>query len=113
MTTVKLGDYVWQRLGPKKHLVGKGRVTELVGMAVETWPSEVLGECRDDADRQVVAEVTVGGIRRRIRQREYGMLWTLLLTALASAVFQVILRWWLERRSNRVMMLVMRQEAMG
>jgi hypothetical protein len=26
-------------------------------------------------------------------------------------VFQVLLKWWLERRSNRVMMLVMRQES--
>jgi hypothetical protein len=58
-----------------------------------------------------VAEHTVGGMRRRIRDRQYGMIWTLLLTALASAVFQVLLKWWLERRSNRVLMLVMRQEA--
>ena len=113
MTQNDLTDYVWQKLGPRKYLAGRQRVSELVQQSVRTWPAEVLGECRDDADRQVVAEATVGGIRRRIRQREYGMRWTLLLTALASAVFQVLLRWWLERRSNRVMMLVMRQEAMG
>ena len=111
MTSNQLADYVWEQLGPRKHLAGRQRIAELVEMAVMSWPAEVLGECRDDADRQVVAEHTVGGMRRRIRDRQYGMIWTLLLTALASAVFQVLLKWWLERRSNRVLMLVMRQEA--
>lgn len=111
MTTNELTEYVWGQLGPRKHLAGRKRVAELVDMAVSSWPAEVLGECRDDADRHVVAEAIVGGMRRRIRQREYGMIWTLLLSALASAVFQALLKWWLERRTNRVMMLVMRQEA--
>lgn len=111
MTQDGLTDYVWQKLGPRKHLAGRKRVADLVEQSVRTWPAEVLGECRDDAERQMVAQAAVANIGRRIRDRQYGMIWTLLLTALASAVFQVLLRWWLERRSNRVLMLVMRQEA--
>jgi len=113
MTQNDLTDYVWQKLGPRKYLAGRQRVAELVEQSVRTWPAEVLNECRDDSERQMVAQAAVTNIGRRIRDRQYGMIWTLLLTALASAVFQVILRWWLERRSNRVLMLVMRQEAMG
>jgi hypothetical protein len=111
MTSNQLTDYVWEQLGPRKHLAGRQRVAELVEMAVRTWPAEVLGECRDEAEQQIVTDATVANMRRRIRERQYGMIWTLLLTALASAVFQVILKWWLDRRSNRVLMLVMRQEA--
>ena len=45
-------------------------------------------------------------------EREYGMIWTLLLSAVASAVIQVVLKWWLERRSNRVMLMIWQQERM-
>jgi hypothetical protein len=110
--TDQLTDYVWQHLGPRRHVAGRARVAELVAMSVSSWPSEVLGECRDDADRQVVSDASINTLQRKIRQREYGFFWTLILTSLASAVFQVLLKWWLERRSNRVMMLVMRQESM-
>lgn len=111
MTQDGLTNYVWDHLGPRKHLAGRERIAELVGMNVRSWPSEVLNECRNDGELQIVADASTASLKRRIRERQYGMLWTLLLTALASAVFQVILKWWLERRSNRVMMLVMRQES--
>ena len=111
MTSDTLTDYVWDQLGPRKYLAGRGRIAKIVEQYVRTWPAEVLGQCQDDAERAMVAEASVGSVRRQIRQHQYGMIWTLLLTALASAVFQVLLRWWLERRSNRVLMLVMRQEA--
>jgi hypothetical protein len=110
VTTDTLTQYVWDHLGPRKHAAGRARIAELVEMAVSSWPAEVLGECRDEGDRQVVSDASISTLRRRIRQREYGFFWTLLLTSLASAVFQVLLKWWLERRSNRVFMLVMRQE---
>ncbi len=111
MTTKELTDYVWQQLGPRKHLAGRGRISKIVEQYVRTWPSEVLGQCRDDAEREMVAQASIGSVRRQIREHQYGMIWTLLLSALASAVFQALLKWWLERRTNRVMMLVMRQEA--
>ena len=44
--------------------------------------------------------------------REYGMIWTLLLSAVASAIIQVMVKWWLERRANRVMLMVWQQEGM-
>lgn len=111
MTQDDLVTYVWDRLGPRKHVAGRERVAELVGMSVISWPAEVLGECRDDADLQIVADATSSSLRRRVRERQYGMFWTLLLVSLASAVVQALLKWWLESRTNRVTMLVMRQEA--
>lgn len=106
-----LVSYVWDQMGPRKHVAGRQRIAELVTMSVISWPAEVLGECRDQADMQIVAEATSSNLRRRVRERQYGMFWTLLLVSLASAVVQALLKWWLESRTNRVMMLVMRQEA--
>jgi len=38
MTKNDLTDYVWQKLGPRKHLAGRKRVAELVQQSVRTWP---------------------------------------------------------------------------
>lgn len=111
MTQDRLVDYVWGQLGPRKHLAGRERVAELVAMSVSTFPAEALGQCNNDRDLQTVTDATASSLRRRLRQREYGVFWTLILTSLASAVIQVLVKWWLENRLNRVMMLVMRQEA--
>lgn len=112
MSHDQMRQYVWDQLGVRKHLVGRERVAELADMAIANWPCEVLNECRGDEDFETVAQASIGSLRRRIRQREYGVLLTILLSGLASAVFQILLRWWLERRANRVLMMVWRQEAM-
>jgi hypothetical protein len=96
----------------RKHLVPRERIDELVDQAIRNWPSEVLTQCRDDDDFAEVMQANVGSLRRRIRANDYGFLWTILLSALASAVIELLLKWWLERRANRVLLLVWRQEAM-
>ena len=112
MSHYDMQEMVWRQLGVRKHLVGRERIDELADMAVANWPCEVLGECRGDEDFETVAQASIASLRRRVRSREYGVLLTILLSGLASAVFQILLRWWLERRANRVLMLVWRQEAM-
>jgi len=112
VTHSEMRDYVYARLPLRKRLVPRERIDELVDQAIANWPSEVLGQCRGDDDYAEVVQANVGSLRRRIRANEYGFLWTILLSALASAVIELILKWWLERRANRVLMLVWRQEAM-
>lgn len=112
MNHQQMRQMVWQQLGVRKHLAGRERIDELADMAVANWPCEVLAECRGDEDFATVADASVSSLRRRVRSREYGVLLTILLSGLASAVFQILLKWWLERRANRVLMLVWRQEAM-
>ncbi len=112
MTHSEIRDYVYARLPMRKHLVPRERIDELVDQAIRNWPSEVLTQCRGDDDFAEVMQANVGSLRRRIRADGYGFLWTILLSALASAVIELLLKWWLERRANRVLMLVWRQEAM-
>ena len=113
MTHSDIRDYVYARLPLRKHLLPRERVDELVDQAIANWPCEVLSQCRgDDDDYAQVMHANIGSLRRRIRAKDYGFLWTILLSALASAVIDLLLKWWLERRANRVLMLVWRQEAM-
>lgn len=118
MTLANLQQRVWRRLGPRKWLVGREQVDLLTQLAIENWQSEYYNAAGSDHERAIVAEGTLVAVKRMHQvvggygEREYGMIWTLLLSAVASAVIQVVLRWWLEKRSHRVMVLVWQQEAM-
>ena len=118
MTIEGLQEHVWRRLGVRKHMIGRREVDLLTLLTVENWQSEYYNAADSDFERQIVADGTLVAVRRMHQvvggycEREYGMIWTLLLSAVASAIIQVVLKWWLERRSNRVMLLVMQQEAL-
>ena len=118
MTPADLKEHVWRRLGPRKWLVGREQVDLLTQLAVENWQTEYYNAADSDAERAIVADGTLIAVKRMHQavggygDREYGMIWTLLLSAVASAIIQVVLKWWLERRSNRVMMLIWQQEGM-
>jgi hypothetical protein len=118
---VKLDDlkaHVWKRLGVRKFLVGRQQVDLLTQLTVESWGSEFYNAADSDLERQVVSNGTLASVKRLHQavggygDREYGMIWAFLLSAVASAIIQVILKWWLEKRAHRVMLLVWQQEAM-
>jgi hypothetical protein len=118
VTPADLKLYVWRKLGPSKWLVGRSEVELLTQLTVENWQSDYYQAADSDAERAIVAEGTLVAVKRMHQavggygEREYGMIWTLLLSAVASAVIQVVLKWWLERRSNRVMLMIWQQERM-
>lgn len=118
MTPADLKQQVWKSLGPRKWLVGRSQVDLLTQLSVENWHSDYMQSASNDAERQVVCTNMLADVKRMHQavggygEREYGMIWTLLLSAVASAVIQVILKWWLEKRVNRVMLLVWQQEGM-
>lgn len=112
-----LQQHVWRRLGPRKFLLGRKEVDLLTRLTVENWEAEYYTAAATDDERQIVADGTLVAVKRMYQavgdygDREYGFVWTWLLSAIASAIIQVILRWWLERRRNRVMMLIWQQES--
>jgi len=117
MTLNELKAHVWRRLGVRKFLVGRHEVDLLTQLAVENWQTEYFNAADSDMERQIVCEGTLSAVKRMHQavggydERQYGMIWTLLLSAVASAVIQAILKWWLEKRSNRVMLMIWQQEA--
>lgn len=117
MTIGDLKDHVWRRLPLRKLLLGREAVDDLVELAVHNWEGEPLTYCTTDAQRQVVAGNIVHSVRRGYQAisgkdvEEYSMfLWPILLQAIASLVVQLILRWWLESRMNRIRVQVWQQE---
>jgi hypothetical protein len=116
VTIRDLQTYVWRRLGVLKFLVGRAACDDLVQLAVENWAGEFLKHAQNDNERQVVAGVILQNVKRAHQvasgedAQEYGVWWVFVLQAVASAVVQLIIKWWLDRRSNRVLMAVWKQE---
>ena len=116
MTVADLKLWVWRHVGIRRHLVGRQVIDDFVELAVQHWESEPLNHCRDTEQQQIVLESVLKSVKRGYQvvsdkePQEYGFFWALVLQAVASVVVQLILRWWLESRMNRVRMLVWRQE---
>jgi hypothetical protein len=103
-----LKAHVWKSLPVRKHLAGRKAVDELVELAVASWQGRVLTHCLNDAERQRVCGEILHSVKCGYqigsgrKAQEYGIFWTIVLQGLASLVVQLILRWWLDARTNRV-----------
>ena len=117
MTLPDLKAHVWKKLGIRKHLVGRREVDLLTQLSVENWQGDFLNAADSPEERAIVAQGMLSAVRRvhqavgSYGDREYGFIWTFLLSSLASAVIQILIKWWLERRTNRALMLVWQYEA--
>lgn len=111
-----LQEHVWRRMPLRKHLVGRQTVDDITALIVENWQGEYMGEAADDAERAVVAKAIADAVKRGHQWQsgkdanEYGFFWTLILQAVVSAAIQLILKWWLERRTNRLLMTCWQHE---
>lgn len=107
MTIDELQAYVWKRLPAwRKRLAGRAEVGNLVALAVANWDAEAISVVspKDAADGLVSR-------MRHARQRaatpmtvEVGFVWIFLFELLASAIVQIILKWWFEAASHRAQM---------
>lgn len=119
MTLADLQQHVWQRLGVRKHLAGRAAVDDLTRLVVENWQGEFLNHATDAVGQGIVCHGIAVAVKRSHQwqsgkePREYGMIWSLILGSIVSAVISTVLRWWLERRTHRVMMAVWKHELTG
>jgi hypothetical protein len=116
VTIDELKLHVWRHLGLRRHLAGRQVVDDFVELAIQHWEPEPLSHCVDDQQRAIVCDSVLRSVKRGYQvvsgkePHEYGIFWAIVLQAVASLVVQLILRWWLERRMNRVRMMVWQQE---
>lgn len=116
MTVADLKLWVWRHVGIRRHIVGRQVIDDFVELAVQHWEHDYLKACDTDAQRTVVLEGVLKSVKRGYQVvsgrevEEYGMFWALVLQSVASIVVQLVLRWWLESRMNRIRMLVWQQE---
>jgi hypothetical protein len=116
---VTIGDlkaHVWRSLPVRKHLAGRRTVDDLVELAVYSWEARHLAGCTTRAEREAVCGSILRSMRRGYQvvsgrePEEYGIFWALVLQGVAALVVQLILRWWLESRMNRIRVDVWQEE---
>jgi hypothetical protein len=117
MTLADLQAECWAALPPiRKRLVGRDTVNDFVALAVENWAGEYLGACQDNQQRDVYVHALLNHVKRGHQlatgrePAEYGFIWAFLLQAVAAAVIQWLVTWWLDRRANRALMTVWQHE---
>jgi hypothetical protein len=112
----ELEAYVWRRLGVRKHLAGRETVNELTRLAVENWQTEYLRAAKDENEIKIVEQGMLASVKRmheavgNYGSKEYGFIWIFLFQALASAVIQIIVKWWLESNANKIRIEAWRKE---
>ena len=116
MTLQDLQRTVWRSLPLRKVIAGRSTVDDLVQLAVESWPCDLMNHAADDAEREVVAMEIERSVKRmhhactNVDAVSYGILWTFLLQALVSLIVQRLVAWWMENRANRAFLVVMKYE---
>ena len=116
MTLADLQEHVWHRMPLRKHIAGRQAVDDITALIVENWQGDYMGAAANATERAIVAKAIAAAVKRGHQWQsgkdanEYGFLWTLILQAVVSAAIQLILKWWLERRSHRAMLTVWQHE---
>lgn len=119
MTIADLEQHVWRRLGVRKFVAGREAVRDLVQLSIANWEPQMFDACVDDDQRDAVCGAVLDNVRRAHQvvsmsePQEYGFIWVFLLQALASAIIQIILRWWLQSHSNRESLVSWKQQMTG
>jgi hypothetical protein len=120
MQVVKVDElklWVWRNVGIRRRLVGRAVIDDFTELSVMHWEPENFRAAVSAEQRAAVVENVLRSVKRGYQVvsgkevEEYGIFWSLVLQAIASIVVQLVLRWWLDSRMNRVRMLVWQQES--
>jgi hypothetical protein len=106
MTFDDLTDQCWADLPPlRKRLVGRDTVRQMLEDAVAEWDNESLVTSQSDDDLRAYESALVERVKTRRSGQEYGfVLLSIIATAVLVAVIQWLVKWWLDRNFNRIML---------
>jgi hypothetical protein len=90
-----LKSFVSRRAGVRFAIHG-GLRDRIVEMIVEEWPT--------DCPLEHIPDVVHARVAVRIRERYSGVLASFLISVLANYLVRLVLEWWWERGSHRVLM---------
>lgn len=105
-TLPQFQEYVWEQLPYQRGMLGKEAVYDVVNVAIQEWPDELLCSC--DPDSQAEAQVTGelgASVRRHLRlaygAEKFDAMWIIALQILLPIIIDQVLKWWRRRKENR------------
>lgn len=104
-----LAEMAFQALPLRLRIVGRARVADIVNTAVYEWPVRQLAASPDAAHADDVfaalPEQVKSSYQGRYGDKQYGFaILSIVLVAAISAIVQVLIKWWLEKRLNQELM---------
>jgi hypothetical protein len=101
--------YVWESLPPRREVIGREMVDDVVLVAIQLWPVEYLSQSDTKSQEQAVILAALSADVRRILEAVYGEerfrgYRMLGLTPMAMTVIGVMHGWWHRRKDNRAKM---------
>lgn len=98
--------YVWNELPSRRARVGREMVFDIVALAIQEWPSELLSQCDKHSVEETKALADLASNIKRQAQLLYGekrfkSLWIIALQLLLPLILEIVLDWWRERKTNR------------
>jgi hypothetical protein len=113
----ELVEYASNRMPIRSRLLGREVLRDAVMVAIAAWPIDELLAASGAAGRKDalsrVSKETLRTVRLMHGSRFGNPLLAILLPALISALVQVVLKWWLDKRSRRMKMAVWKYELRG
>ena len=117
MTFDELQDACWSAMPRiRRRIAGRDAVNDFVWLAVQNWEPEYLSACMENNQQRVYADVLLKHIKSAHQAtseydaHEYGFIWAFLLQAVAVAVIQWLVQWWLEGNAHRGLMAGWKRE---
>jgi hypothetical protein len=99
-----LCDHVWDRLGFRKHVLGRKRVEAMTREAIRRWPpNPASSESQNEVQAWVLSQAAPQG-----GKQTYGFIWMAILSAVVGQIVRLLLEWWLDSDHNRESMRNMR-----
>lgn len=101
MTRHELNDYVWEKLGVRKHAFGRRGIDRIVSRCIRRWPVAVMRQCTEEESVGVMRHF--GKTLENEERREYqmGIILSFILAALIQEIIHLLVQWWYAKHENR------------
>lgn len=108
-------QYVWDNLPPRRSVAGREVVADLVALAIQEWPADLLSQADPGSkeEREAVRSLLVSMKRQAefmYGQKKFAGLWVIALQILIPIIVRVIMDWWRKRKDNRRRLLMWRRK---
>jgi hypothetical protein len=102
--------YIWRKLPMRKFMLGQERVMDCLAVMVQEWPDDqfALSEAGVASQSTVIKDL-MESMKRHLHlaygETQFGFIWTIILQALIYEMIVLLLKWWREKKSNRLSLL--------
>lgn len=99
-------ESVWEQLPQSRGMLGKEVVYDVVSVAIQEWPDELLCGCDPGSPAEVkVTSQLESSVRRHMRfaygAEKFDAMWIIALQILLPIIVDQILKWWRGRKEHR------------